>query len=94
MKKLKLEINVSHFVITLYDKALDQITRDFLSPYWSYKFEYNKNIRRAIRVKDKPFFVNYLDEDNHEVYRLHKSLLKPYLGYIGANGKFRHYRTS
>nr|DAP53679.1 MAG TPA: Cas system-associated protein [Caudoviricetes sp.] len=87
MKKLKLEINVSHFVITLYDKALDQITRDFLSPYWSYKFEYNKNIRRAIRVKDKPFFVNYLDEDNHEVYRLHKSLLKPYLGYIGANGK-------
>ena len=87
MKKLKLEINVSHFVITLYDKILENITRDFLSPYWSYKFEYNKNIRRAIRVKDKPFFVNYLDEDNHEVYRLHKSLLKPYLGYIGANGK-------
>lgn len=87
MKKLKLEINVSHFVVTLYDKNLEQITRDFLSPYWSYKFEYNKNIRRAIRVKDKPFFVNYLDEDNHEVYRLHKSLLKPYLGYIGANGK-------
>ena len=87
MKKLKLEINVSHFVVTLYDKVLENITRDFLSPYWSYKFEYNKNIRRAIRVKDKPFFVNYLDEDNHEVYRLHKSLLKPYLGYIGANGK-------
>lgn len=87
MKKLKLEINVSHFVVTLYDKLLENITRDFLSPYWSYKFEYNKNIRRAIRVKDKPFFVNYLDEDNHEVYRLHKSLLKPYLGYIGANGK-------
>ena len=37
MKKLKLEINVSHFVVTLYDKALEQITRDFLSPYWSYK---------------------------------------------------------
>lgn len=87
MKKLKLEINVSHFVITLYDKQLEQITRQYLAPYWSYKFEYNKNIRRAIRVKDKPFFVNYLDEDNHEVYRLHKSLLKPYLGYIGANGK-------
>lgn len=87
MKKLKLEINVSHFVLTLYDKNLDVLTRDFLSPYWSYKFEYNKNIRRAIRVKDKPYFVNYLDEDNHEVYRLHRSLLKPYLGYIGANGK-------
>lgn len=87
MKKLKLEINVSHFVVTLYDKGLEQITRDFLSPYWSYKFEYNKNIRRAIRVKDKPYFVNYLDEYNHEVYRLHRSLLKPYLGYIGANGK-------
>lgn len=87
MKKLKLEINVSHFVLTLYDKTLEQITRDFLSPYWSYKFEYNKNIRRAIRVKDKPYFINYLDEDNREVYRLHKSLLKPYLGYIGANGK-------
>lgn len=87
MKKLKLEINVLHFVLTLYDKTLEQITRDFLSPYWSYKFEYNKNIRRAIRVKDKPYFINYLNEDNHEVYRIHKSLLKSYLGYIGANGK-------
>lgn len=87
MKKLKLEINVSHFVVTLYDKNLELITREFLAPFWSYKFEYNKRIRRNIRVKDKPFFVNYLDEDNHEVYRIHKSLLKKYLGYIGANGK-------
>lgn len=87
MKKLKLEINVSHFVITLYDKSLRYLTDDFLSPYWSYKFEFNKRIRRAIRVKDKPFFVNYTDEDGNDVYRIHKSLLRPYVGYIGANGR-------
>ena len=87
MKRLKLEINVSHFVVTLYDKSLRYLTDDFLSPYWSYKFEFNKRIRRAIRVKDKPFFVNYTDEDGNDVYRIHKSLLRPYVGYIGANGR-------
>ena len=87
MKRLKLEINVAHFVVTLYDKSLRYITDDFLSPYWSYKFEFNKRIRRAIRVKDKPFFVNYTDENGYDVYRIHKSLLRAYVGYIGANGR-------
>lgn len=87
MKKLKLEINVAHFVVTVYDKSLVYVTDDFLSPYWSYKFEFNKRIRRAIRVKDKPYFVTYTDENGHNVYRIHKSLLRPYIGYIGANGK-------
>ena len=87
MKRLKLEINVAHFVVTLFDKSLRYITDDFLSPYWSYKFEFNKRIRRAIRVKDKPFFINYTDENGNDVYRIHKSLLRSYIGYIGANGK-------
>ena len=87
MKRLKLEINVAHFVVTLFDKSLRYITDDFLSPYWSYKFEFNKRIRRAIRVKDKPFFINYTDENGNNVYRIHKSLLRSYIGYIGANGK-------
>ena len=87
MKRLKLEINVAHFVVTLFDKSLRYITDDFLCPYWSYKFEFNKRIRRPIRVKDKPFFVNYTDENGYDVYRIHKSLLRAYVGYIGANGK-------
>ena len=84
MKRVKIQVYVSHFVATLYDKSLRYGVESFSAPYMSYKWEFNKHTKRNRRVPDKPF---YLYDDHKLMFTFHISLLRLFVNMLGLDYK-------
>ena len=80
MKRLKIEIYVNHFVVHVRDKNLWNVLYGFTKELVSYKFEFNKRIRRLIRVIDKTYCVIH---EREGIIRFPLSMLKLILSTLG-----------
>ena len=84
MKRVKIQVYVSHFVATLYDRSLIYGIESFARPYMSYKWEFNKHTKRNRRVPDKPF---YLYDEKTLMFTFHISLLRLFVNTLGLDYK-------
>ena len=80
MKRIKVEIYVSHFVATVLDKTLMLTIEKFARPYQTYKLEFNRGLRKKVRVPDKPY---YIFEPSEMKWTFHISLLKLFISTLG-----------
>ena len=80
MKRIKVEIYVSHFVATVLDKTLMLTIEKFARPYQTYKLEFNRGLRKKVRVPDKPY---YIFEPSERKWTFHISLLKLFISTLG-----------
>ena len=80
MKRIKVEIYVSHFVATVLDKTLMLTIDKFARPYQTYKLEFNRGLRKKVRVPDKPY---YIFEPSEMKWTFHISLLKLFISTLG-----------
>lgn len=80
MKRLKIEIYLNHFVVHCYDKRLYPVISGLAKDLMSFKFEFNRKIKRTIRVPDRMYPVLHEKEG---VIRFPLSLLRLTLSTLG-----------
>ena len=82
-KRIKIDLYGNHFMITVYDRTLDQYIDNYINELTSYTYRYNYRTKRNERVPDRLYGVAKREEG---VYRFTNRILKPILGTMGQLG--------
>ena len=82
-KRIKIDLYGNHFMITVYDRTLDQYIDNYINELASYTYRYNYRTKRNERVPDRLYGVAKKEEG---VYRFTNRILKPILGTMGQLG--------
>ena len=85
-KRIRIDLYVNYFVVTVYDRTLDQYIEPYIRELTTYRYTYNYRTKRNERIPDRLYGVVKREEG---IYRFTNRLLKPILGNMGGLGNLR-----